>query len=71
MILSQEDLQVDVHRGPYSTTNDYTGVLVELTEDAKYKVFDPNSIKKHFDIESSFKDGPRTQVEVGGEPRLY
>ena len=68
LILPQEDIQVDVHTGPYSTTNDYTGVLVELTDDAKYKVFGFNSIKKHFDIEPSLKDGPRTQIEVGGEP---
>ena len=68
LIVPQEDLQVDVHVGPYATTNDYTGVLVELTDEAKYKVFGFNSIKKHFDIEPSFKEGPRTQVEVGGEP---
>ena len=68
LILPQEDLQVDVHVGPYATTNDYTGVLVELTDEAKYKVFGFNSIKKHFDIEPSLKEGPRTQIEVGGEP---
>ena len=40
----------------------------ELTDEAKYKVFGFNSIKKHFDIEPSLKEGPRTQIEVGGEP---
>ena len=45
LILPQEDLQVDVHIGPYSSTNDYTGVLVQLTSNNKYKVCGYNSTK--------------------------
>ena len=68
LILPQEDLQVDVHVGPYSSTNDYTGVLVQLTSSNTYKVFGYNSTKKYFDIETSDVNGPLTQVKVGGEP---
>ena len=68
LILPQEDIQVDVHVGPYATTNDYTGVLVQLTSENKYKVFGYNSTKKYFEIETSDINGPKTQVKVGGEP---
>ena len=68
LILPQEDLQVDVHIGPYSSTNDYTGVLVQLTSNNKYKVFGYNSTKKYFEIETSDKNREKTQVKVGGEP---
>ena len=68
LILPQEDLQVDVHVGPYASTNDYTGVLVQLTTTDKYKVFGYNSTKKYFEIETSDVNGPKTQVKVGGEP---
>ena len=68
LILPQEDLQVDVHVGPYSSTNDYTGVLIQLTASNTYKVFGYNSTKKYFDIETSDVNGPMTQVKVGGEP---
>ena len=68
LILPQEDIDVSVHVGPYSTTNDYTGVMIELTEDSKYKVSGYNSVKRHFDIEESDINGPKTEVSVGGEP---
>ena len=68
LILPQEDLQVDVHVGPYASTNDYTGVLIQLTKNQKYKVFGYNSTKKYFEIETSDVNGPKTQVKVGGEP---
>ena len=69
LILPQEDIQVDVHVGPYSTTNDFTGVLITLTEDKKYKVEGYNSVKRFFEIEESNKvNGRLTEVSVGGEP---
>ena len=68
LILPQEDLQVDVHVGPYASTNDYTGVLVQLTAADTYKVFGYNSTKKYFEIETSDVNGPVSQVKVGGEP---
>ena len=68
LILPQEDVQVDVHVGPYSSTNDYTGVLIQLTSTNKYKVFGYNSTKKYFEIEPSDKNREKTQVKVGGEP---
>ena len=68
LILPQEDIQVDVHVGPYSSTNDYTGVLIQLTANNTYKVFGYNSTKKYFEIETSDVNGPLTQVKVGGEP---
>lgn len=68
LILPQEDIQVDVHVGPYASTNDYTGVLIQLTATEKYKVFGYNSTKKYFEIETSDVNGPKTQVKVGGEP---
>ena len=72
LILPQEDIQVDVHVGPYSTTNDFTGVLITLTEDKKYKVEGYNSVKRFFEIEESNKvNGRLTEVSVGGEPADY
>lgn len=68
LILPQEDVQVDVHVGPYSSTNDYTGVLVQLTSTNKYKIFGYNSTKKYFEIETSDLNREKTQVKVGGEP---
>lgn len=72
LILPQEDIQVDVHVGPYSTTNDFTGVLITYTEDKKYKVEGYNSVKRFFEVEESNKTtGRLTQVKVGGEPADY
>ena len=68
LILPQEDIQVDVHVGPYSSTNDYTGVLIQLTSTNKYKVFGYNSTKKYFEIEPSDTAKEKTQIKVGGEP---
>ena len=68
LILPQENIQVDVHVGPYSSTNDYTGVLVQLTSNNKYKVFGYNSTKKYFEVEPSDINREKTQVKVGGEP---
>jgi len=72
LILPQEDIQVDIHVGPYSTTNDFTGVLITFTEDKKYKVEGYNSVKRYFEIEESNKTNGRfTEVSVGGEPADY
>ena len=68
LILPQEDIEVDVHVGPYSTTNDFTGVLITYTVDGKYKVEGYNSVKRFFEIEESNIKGPQTEVSVGGEP---
>lgn len=68
LILPQEDIDIDIHVGPYSTTNDYTGVLITYTADKKYKVEGYNHVKRYFDIEESNKNGPKTEVTVGGEP---
>lgn len=68
LILPQEDIEIDVHVGPYSTTNDFTGVLITYTIDGKYKVEGYNSVKRFFEIEESNINGPQTEVAVGGEP---
>ena len=68
LILPQEDIEVNVHVGPYSTTNDFTGVLITYTTDGKYKIDGYNSVKRFFEIEESNTSGPATEVTVGGEP---
>ena len=68
LILPHEDIQVSVHVGPYTTTNQYTGVIVELTADGYYKLSGYSSTKRFFEVEPSNKEGQRTEVSVGGEP---
>ena len=68
LILPHEDIQVSVHVGPYTTTNQYTGVIVELTGDGHYKLSGYSSTKRFFEIETSNKEGQRSEVSVGGEP---
>ena len=72
LILPQEDIEIDIHVGPYSTTNDFTGVLITLTEDNTYKIEGYNSVKRYFEVEQSNKvTGRTTEVKVGGEPADY
>lgn len=67
LILPQEDIQVNIHEGPYSTTNHYTGVNIELTTNNYYKVNGFSSTKRFFEIGTPDKNGPKTEVKVGGE----
>ena len=71
LILPQEDIDIDVHVGPYSTTNDFTGVLITYTTAGKYKIEGYNAVKRFFEIEESNKAGPQNEVSVGGEPVDY
>ncbi len=68
LILPHEDIQVNIHNGPMSTTNHYTGVNVELTTGGYYKVNGFASTKRFFEISVANKDGQKTEVSVGGEP---
>ena len=70
LILPQEDIQLNVHVGPASSTNHYTGVLIELTESG-YKVSGYSSLKRYFDIEQSNTQGARAEISVGGDPADY
>lgn len=67
LILPHEDIQINVHVGPYTTTNQYTGVIIELTDDGYYKLSGYSSTKRFFEIETSNKEGQRTEISVGGE----
>lgn len=67
LILPHEDIQINVHVGPYTTTNQYTGVIIELTDSGYYKLSGYSSTKRFFEIETSNKEGQRTEVSVGGE----
>ena len=67
LILPHEDIQVNIHVGPNATTNQYTGVIVELTESGYYKISGYSSTKRFFEIELANKEGQRTEVQVGGE----
>ena len=71
LILPQEDLQIDIHEGPVSTTNNYTGVLIEKVSNNGYKVSGYSSLKRYFDIIPSDKQGRKTEVSVGGEPANF
>ena len=71
LILPQEDIEINVHVGPYSTTNDFTGVLITYTTDGKYKIDGYNSVKRFFEIEESNINGPQSEVSVGGEPVAF
>jgi len=68
LILPQEDLQIDIHEGPVSTTNNYTGVLIEKVKNNGYKVSGYSSLKRYFDVIPSDKTGRKTEVAVGGDP---
>ena len=68
LILPQEDVEIDIHQSPYSSTNDYTGVHIVLTDRKTYKVSGYNNIKRFFEIEESNKSGPRQDVSVAGAP---
>ena len=67
LILPQEDIDIGVHVGPYSTTNDFSGVLITYTTAGKYKVEGYNAVKRFFEVEESNTSGPATEVSVGGE----
>ena len=68
LILPQEDVEIDIHQSPYSSTNDYTGVHITLTDRKTYKVSGYNNIKRFFEIEESNTSGPRQEVSVAGAP---
>ena len=68
LILPQEDVEIDIHQSPYSSTNDYTGVYITLTDRKTYKVSGYNNIKRFFEIEESNTSGPRQDVSVAGAP---
>ena len=71
LILPHEDIQINVHVGPYATTNQYTGVIVELTDNGYYKLSGYSSTKRFFEVETANKEGQRTEVSVGGEAADY